>query len=130
MIGNITCNDRCINEPGHYRCDCSPGYTLQSDMTSCKGMYTNYILHTGLQRVQLAQQDLANNNSESTISYPKQFVGIGHYTKINFSTLAGVYLQLLKPVDILCDILHVRLWFVNTRLASRYVWRLFLATNW
>ena len=31
------CEQRCVNEPGTFRCDCDPGYTLRSDNKTCAG---------------------------------------------------------------------------------------------
>ena len=41
-------------------------------------------------------------------------IGNGHHTKINVYTLAEVYSQLTKPVDILCNILQVKVGSVDT----------------
>ena len=31
------CEQRCVNEPGTFHCDCDPGYTLRSDNKTCAG---------------------------------------------------------------------------------------------
>ena len=37
------CEQLCVNFPGGYNCSCLQGYTLQSDDTSCKGIFNNII---------------------------------------------------------------------------------------
>ena len=31
------CEQRCVNDPGTFHCDCDPGYTLRSDNKACQG---------------------------------------------------------------------------------------------
>ena len=48
-IGNTTCLEVCVNTPGSWRCDCNPGYTLNADGASCRGIYYVAISITGMQ---------------------------------------------------------------------------------
>ena len=34
-----SCSDVCVNTKGSYKCQCSVGYTLGSDGTTCNGEY-------------------------------------------------------------------------------------------
>ena len=38
--GTDTCDQICLNTMGSYTCSCNTGYTLNSDRTTCDGMWT------------------------------------------------------------------------------------------
>ena len=35
--GTDGCEQRCVNKPGTFRCDCDPKYFLRSDKKTCAG---------------------------------------------------------------------------------------------
>ena len=39
------CNQTCTNTEGSFTCGCDDGYILDSDETTCNGMYLEYILY-------------------------------------------------------------------------------------
>ena len=39
------CNQTCTNTEGSFTCVCDDGYILDSDETTCNGMYLEYILY-------------------------------------------------------------------------------------
>ena len=40
LFPGICVNGRCINTDGSYRCECPPGYVLDSSSRNCVGMLT------------------------------------------------------------------------------------------
>ena len=39
FLGTDTCQESCLNNPGSYRCHCREGYTVDTDGSTCVGMY-------------------------------------------------------------------------------------------
>ena len=39
------CLQECVNDQGSFHCDCFPGFTLNADEFSCRGMYARLLLY-------------------------------------------------------------------------------------
>ena len=42
--GTDDCSQTCLNTDGSFTCECTSGYTLDDDGTSCNGMYKLIVL--------------------------------------------------------------------------------------
>ena len=44
------CQQRCVNTPGSFRCECNSGYSLNSDGRTCSGEFEVMIVITVVQK--------------------------------------------------------------------------------